>query len=266
MSITLTDFKNRVLRRLNVPEDSDVGALDAGGGGGAPLTTLAYIVDLINTCGAEIAESCWPLPGTATVTVTTALPILDLRSGSPAVALDDTAVHDSLWIVRGMQYTTPGDDPVTTTLEQVSRPVVQIRAGGPPERVPATSGAPAAWYRPAQNVVGLYPPPNAGSLTLAGLCRPKAISRSADADTTPVFPYLPDAYIEPVAAYVAARIAVKQAQDQTLADRVGVWTNEYDAWRAKMWQGVDEATKRVCYPNAPGAPISAGAASLSRGL
>lgn len=112
--------------------------------------------------------------------------------------------------------------------------------------LPVTS-TPLYWYRDGEMSVGVHPRPSAaGVLKVGGYAVPAPM---ADASLT--LAWIPDDLTRLLVWYAAAKVALKNLEDQSLAMRAPEWQGLYDQGRMDLWSKIDARIKKAHYPSAP---------------
>jgi len=240
MSVTLLSLEQSVLNVLNEAANSSLGDLPSGTGG----TTIATLTEsgtgastiksLLNEGAAELARSCFPVPDSGT---------LSWMSGTRTNLIADFAAAGGgvIWSVRGVTF--QGD---STALRYCDRSALER---SDPDWMVTSTAVPVYWYFDGPMSIGLYPRPlSTGTVTVDGFAVPPPMS---DADLSSVAPWIPDDLSHLLVWYAAARVAMKNLEDASLAPRIAIWQGLYDKGRLDLWQRIDPRIRKAHFPVSP---------------
>ncbi len=229
---TLTVLQELILARLNEVYNSEIPALPSGTGGADTIIPLTALTGLINDVIAQMCRSCYPITGPGT---------FSLASGSTGFA---TVALNSFVTTDGSELHTPyallwG----TTVLKFVERPLLGVRYS---TYLTDAAAAPLYWFR-NQNEIGIYPYPSTGPTTVTAYSYIVPKMLSAGSDVTPlradVYPVIVDG--------VCALVAAKALEDDSISQRAGVWSSEYDKGRQSLWEVMPSSVRGLYYPMPP---------------
>lgn len=251
MAVTLTSFTTETLRLLNEAgvSSSTIGEVGDGTGDSGTLvsTTQTTITGWLNEAGRELARSCVALPGLATVTPAANT----LRVEFSALTMDAAyTTVDYLWWANAVLY---GSSALTHCGE------VELRAYSPAFENDAAA-TPTHWYRHGDWGVGLYKKPSGGATALSvyGFATPKNLGDGTGGTVTS-WSFLPDdVLLKLVPAYAAGKLALRNTDDPTLAERA-FWKDWFEIGKAELWQKLDASLR------APGGAFSTPPSALLGG-
>lgn len=245
MSISLLVLEQNVLNVLNEAFNSTLGDLPTGAGGSATIPTLtpasssvaSTMKSLLNEGAAELARTCIPVPDTATLSWmsgTRTNPLLSFAA----------AAGSAIWAVRGVKF---GSE--TVGLRYCDRSALER---SDPDWMVTSTAAPVYWYMDGAESIGLYPRPNStATATIDGFAVPTLFT--SDSSTAS---WIHDDLTHLLVWYAAARLALKNAEDGSLASRIAAWQGHYDRGRDDLWQQIDPRLRKAHFPNRPLQPAS----------
>lgn len=250
---TAETLYKETLRLLNESLDSSLGEL-GDGSGLIDTATNVTITDYLNEAIAETCRTCIYVPakGASTTQTNPVINLHDLTVDAnylltptltpPSVISNDaTTLWFPLTVVAG-----------TTSLVHCSEPT--LRAYSPSFEADAT-GTPKYWYRNGQNSIRVYPAPSATTVFTVYGCG--VIADLVANDTNVNITIIPDdLQVKMWPAYAAYKIALKNTDDQSVAQRA-LWGNWYNEARMRLWAGLDHFLK---LPGSPYAipPVTSG--------
>jgi hypothetical protein len=220
---TLTDLQNDVLSRLNEASNSTAGDLRSGTGGSSTIGTAATITQYLNEASADIARYCYPIVDVATYT---SLPATTLYVSFANSNLTLGTSGDRIWAARSVSWN-------GTPLGHASRSATEHWYG---PTFPTDTGTPLYWYEQGADGIGIYPTPStAKTLSISGLVFPPLLTNGTDVPT-----WFQADQVKLIVFQAAGRLALKNADDPSLAERGPVWLAEYqkgkEALLARLWQ------------------------------
>jgi hypothetical protein len=240
---TASALLQETLRLLNETalDSSSLGEL-GNGSGGIIVTTSTTITDYLNEAIAETCRSCVYVPAKSNQ-ITQTIPIINLQDLTCDSAYiptganqrnDATAIWFPLTVVAG-----------STSLVHCSEPT--LRAYSPSFENDAT-GTPKYWYRNGQNSIRVYPAPaTSTAFTVYGCGAIANLTANDNATTVTILP--DDVQLKMWAAYAAYKIALKNTDDPSVAQRA-FWGNWYNETRMRLWASMDHFLKL------PGSPFA----------
>jgi len=241
MPVTLLSLEESVLNVLNEAFNSTLGDLPSGVGGTSTIPTLTLtgmgpstIKSLLNEGAAELARSCYPVPDMGTLSWT---------SGTRTNLIADFATSSGsvIWAVRGVTF--QGD---STALRYCDRSALER---SDPDWMVTSTAAPVYWYLDGPMSIGLYPRPlSTGTVTVDGFAVPAPMN---DAGLSSVAPWIADDLTHLLVWYAAAKLAMKNLEDSSLAPRIEIWQGLYDKGRMDLWLKVDPRIRKAHFPVAP---------------
>ena len=221
----LTDLQNDVLSRVNEASSSTAGDLRSGNGASATIATLATITQNLNEGSADLARYAYPIQDTGTYT---SLPIGTQYVSLSSASLTMGTTGNVLWAARSVTWN-------GTPLTHCSRSSIEqwYTALG---TWPNDSGTPLYWYENGEDGIGIYPlPSTAKTLKISGLVIPKQLSSGSDVPTW----FQPD-QVKLIVFQAAGRLALKNLDDPSLAERAQVWLGEFEKGKnellIRLWQ------------------------------
>jgi hypothetical protein len=234
---TLLTLIAETKRLLNEATDSSAG--EVGSGTGVVITTTdqtitTYLNEAINEC----CRTCIYVPAKATITQSGG--IINLRDlvcdgnyvPTPASTITDAAF---LWFPMAVNVS-------TTSLVHCSEPA--LRAYN--QSFETSTGTATHWYRAGQYIIKTYPMPTT-STTFTVYGAGTVTNLVNDTDNITIIP--DDLQLKGWAAYAAYKLALKNTDDPSLAQRA-FWGNWYNEMRMRLWAGLDTMLKL------PGAPFA----------
>lgn len=239
---TVTDVLNRCLRRLREAANSTAIQLDSGVNSTPTLASGVSFLELLNDATAEIARSCYPVPGDGTVS---------WAASTPSKLLTDltiTGTAGTLWEPLNVRFG------ASVFLEEMGGDVLQSRYGG--GRL-ATAGTPQFWAKVGQDARGiaLYPTPSTGPTTVAveGWLIPPRLANVGD-----TVAFVATDELRALETRLCAEIAAMNLDDEGLAARAPVWWGDYEAWRGVRYDRLDWGTRTRLGPLIPHPMASVG--------
>lgn len=233
MPVTLQSLQDDVLNRLNEALNSPAGALQSGTGGASTIATSDTIIGYLNEAADDLCRSCWPLFATGSASLTSVSTGELITSFS---SLTGTGVGN-LWAARKVYYN-------GLELQRQSRSVIDVAY---PTLVVDASATPLFWYPAGLQGIGLAPRPSAGaSLVVNGLALPAPLVETTDAVT-----WLDADLTRFLSMYACYYIAIKNMEDETLANRAQAWLAQYQAGQKMLGERLlkaDSSTLAQFYP------------------
>jgi hypothetical protein len=242
MPQTIATIRKEVYKLLNEATNSTVGALSSGTGTvAAGDDSNSNINKFIMEGVADLCRSCVAIPATATMSFNANIRTRQLTSVTMTSPPDG-----EIWFVTDVYVNG------TSRLTHASESSIRAHDLGYATNITAAASNILYWYRHDNYSVGVYPYSSQSFVaSLYGYGVPDTtLSGVAGTDDLKSFDFLPDdLLLQSLSAYAATKIAMKNIDDPTLAER-SFWKQLYDTIRMQLYVQLDNGLK------SPGGPFS----------
>lgn len=245
MPISLTVLSQRVYRRLNEPNNTDIAVLQSGTSTTPTITAINGVIDFYVEVVGEICRTCFPIFGKATYA---SVPV-----GTKFVSFSSFTVNTSglatMWIATEAQYG-------GTSLQYVGfLPLSEwlSYSGG---ILSQANGSLTQFCNDgdAGQIILSAPPSSSADMVVGGLCIPTPPTSGSDSTTA----FMPDDLLEIIEVRICSLLAKKRANDPTMANKIDIWDNLYNARRMELWSRLLTSFRQIAYPMSPTGQMTEG--------